>query len=180
MENVFKDARDILDDVEKFERLKPKYKPEEYELKEIRKQFYVTKRMKRLCVLTKSTYKCMQCYKTIDELGKWVIKKYKGSDIAVCRTCSKRLNDYKLKGGNGKMKRIEGVFKTVVIERVHIDGLTLATARMEAGFTREQFAERLQWSRAYQQKLENGLVKTITPQKRDLIIQVLKECGIEI
>ena len=113
---------------------------------------------------------CPSCKRRIWLDSCWVIK----SKLAICRSC------FHSRGKHIDDGRIVGGFIERVVIRVEINGWKIKTLRGKVGVGIQSFADRMGWTRSYQQQLESGKMKTIGKDAVENLINVFEEIGVDI
>ncbi len=112
--------------------------------------------------------RCPQCRQIILKMSSWIINRKKR--VILCKSC------YYSKMNNPL--REEEFHLTITIfeseNRYKIYPNELIQARTEANLTQARFAKVAGWTRSYQAKLESGAFKTVSEEKRNTILEVLK------
>lgn len=109
---------------------------------------------------------CPYCFKVHTSSKAWVINKK--HTVACCRSCY---------SGNLPDKQDIILLFTLPVIRLEFDYNLFFEMRARSGLSQSRFAELAGWSQQYQNKLENGYVKTIDIEKAEMILQVFKEAG---
>ena len=171
MDNEFKEARGILDAVEKAEQDKIRRElvqcdwDDPLDIALYKRQ---TRAGTRIAVLKRLVPKriCPVCGRLKPDSRAWVVNK-KGTE-AICRSCfhqnfpDPKVDDVTIK------RKIFGIPEV----RYTIDGFALSAAREEAGIGKRLFARDAGWTLSYQMKLEAGSVVSVTGEVAYLILQI--------
>jgi hypothetical protein len=172
--SMFRDARDTLKGLEIAER---QFQREQFKLCDwndpedvayYRKQKSVEKRNKFLNRKYPDR-RCPSCGRITLSVSQWVINKRERT--AICKSCFKRL-----KYNHPRKDALfidEKIFKP---ERYSIDAYEFTKLRMEKNIGMGEFGKIAGWGKSYQQKLENGWVKTVANDCMNSIISILGEC----
>lgn len=176
MENIFKQAKEILDGQKTAERIHEK---------EIRSdaidwddpfgvsEYYAIKnfqKRKDTIDAMVPTHICPFCNKLVLSYRSWVISKDRKS--ICCRKCFHTgmvVTGRKIIDARGR--KIFGAH----IPRVEFDGFQLICARELIGIKASAFAHMAGWSTSYQQKLENGTVKSVSLNVAEIILDTLEK-----
>lgn len=160
MENMFKNAKQILKAVKKAEEVEARQISRKCDWKDQNdKAFHYSlsrvERRRRL-IAHKTGGICPKCKERVINSRSWVVRKDK---TVVCRTCHF--------GGIRVMKK----------EMVVIDGFRIASLRDAAGIKLYAFATKAGWSIAYQWKLENK-TKRVSKETYEVIAETFQRFGI--
>ena len=177
--NIFKAAKDVLEDQKKMELLYLKEMEkvcdwdDPSDIAEYRASLTLKKRLDLLDKLVPTRH-CPVCGELKISPRSWVINKRKSK--AICRSCFA----VHLGGREGERHLLKGAVFGEKVVRVVINGEVLEDVRREAGITRAEFARKGGWSKSYQSKLEQGDVRTITSEMAEIIEEVFAEYNLMI
>jgi hypothetical protein len=173
--NIFKDAKDILEGQKAAEAVFAKQMRSDavdWDDPFNFSEYYAIKNFQKRKDLIDSmcpTHICPFCNKLVLSYRSWVISKDRKK--ICCRRCfhtgmivtAKKIIDC-------RSRRIFGAH----VPRVEFDGHQLICAREMIGIKASAFAHQAGWSASYQQKLENGTVKSVTLSVAETILDTLE------
>jgi len=115
--------------------------------------------------------RCPSCGRIVLQSARWVISKDRNK--VICKSCHQRLM-------NNKAPDSVEVFEYSIFtpERYSINPQLLVQAREMSGLSLREFARRAGWGRSYQQKIEDGTIKTVSIDVVNILICVLNDSNV--
>lgn len=169
----FRDARDLFAGIELAEKVfnREKFKKCDWNDPEDVATYKRTQNITQRNEFLNKKYpdrRCPCCGRIVLQVNRWIIDN--DNRTGICKSCFKRL-------AGRKIPDVVQVFNHKIFspERYSINSQLLIQVRELTGLSVREFSRKAGWGRSYQQKLENGQIKTVSTDVVNILICMIND-----